>query len=106
MNSELESIVAADEEGRARVQFAEARRQREVDAARAECDGLLREREAAIEAELAAEIARIREAGEQEISAARRSHEQYLAALREIGERELERAAQIWAHIVAYGAAP
>jgi hypothetical protein len=103
VNAELESIVAADEEGRARVKFAEARQQRDVDAARAECDRLLREREAAMEAELAAEIAQIRDAGEQELAAARRSHEQYLSALEQTGERELERAARMWAHIVAYG---
>jgi vacuolar-type H+-ATPase subunit H len=106
VNAELESILAADEEARARVKFAEARRRREVEAARAECDRLLREREDAMQAELAAEISRIRETGEQELAAARRSHEQFLSALQRTGEQELERAARLWAHIVAYGETP
>lgn len=100
MIPELEAIVAADEESRARLSFAEQRRERDVAAARAQHErsagDLQRESCDALETEIAA----IREESDREIAKLRRSHDRYLAALAETGERQLERAAELYAQIV------
>jgi hypothetical protein len=103
MNEELEGIVAADEEARARVLYAESRGAREISAAAAERDRVLRERRQDLEAQLERELREIAEAGDRELAAARAAHEQDRAALAESGTRELERAACLWARIVREG---
>jgi len=100
MTSELEAIVAADEESRARLSFAGQRRERDVASARARheqsAEELRRDGCDALETEIAA----IREASDREIETLRRSHERYLAALAEAGERRLAHAAELYAQIV------
>ena len=103
MNEELERVVAADEEARARVSFAESRGAREVSAAAEERDRILGDRRKNLEAQLERELREIAEAGDREIAAARAAHEQDREALTGAGTRELERAARLWARIVREG---
>lgn len=105
VNAELDSIVSADEEARARVTFAESRARRDVEAVRAECERLLRERHDALQADLDRELETIRATGEGELRAARATHEQDRAALAAKGTEALERAAETWARIVLRGSA-
>lgn len=100
MSSALEAIIAADEEARARVTFAERRLHRDVEGARAERQRDDDARRAPAEQELAAELAAIEAQSASEIEQSRRAHEEYLRALAAVGERELEEAARTYAAIV------
>lgn len=100
MESGLEQLVAADEEARTRVSFAEKLAQRTVGAARAERTSDDERRKSAALGDLENELAAIRNAADQEISAARSAHDSYLETLRAEGERQLEKAATLYASIV------
>ena len=101
MHSDLEAIVAADEEARSRVALAEERRERELGAARAACDAATARRRAEVQAALDAELHAIEAAGDARLTELRARQEQYLAALREAGTRRFEEAVAAWLRIVA-----
>lgn len=86
MHPDLEAIVAADEEARSRVAHAEERRDREVSAARAECDASIAARKKAASDALENELEVIRAEGESRIEALRKQQDQYLASLAAAGE--------------------
>jgi vacuolar-type H+-ATPase subunit H len=86
MHPDLETIVAADEEARSRVAFAEERRQREVSAARAERDASIAARKKAATDALENELQVIRAEGDSRIETPRKQQDQYLASLAAAGE--------------------
>lgn len=98
--TELEAVIAADEESRARLAFAEQKRDGEIAAARAEHDRAADERRRTSCDELDTELAAIREETDGELAKLRQSQERYLTALAAAGERQLERAAELYAQIV------
>lgn len=100
MEPGLEQLVAADEEARARLSFAEKLAERAVASARAERKAADEDRKAAALKALEDELLAIREEGEGETGAARQAHERYLQTLRSEGERQLEKAAGLYASIV------
>lgn len=100
MSSGLDAIVAADEEARARVTFAEKRLQRDIGTARADRQHEDAARHAAAEQALAAELAAIENETAVELDELRQAHETYLRALAAEGERNLEEAARTYAAIV------
>jgi vacuolar-type H+-ATPase subunit H len=86
MHPDLEAIVAADEEARSRVAFAEERRDREVSAARADRDASIAARKKAASDALENELQVIRAEGDSRIETLRRQQDQYLASLAAAGE--------------------
>jgi hypothetical protein len=98
--TELEAIIAADEESRARLAFAEEKRGRDVAAARGEHDRAAEERRRSSCDELDTELAAIRDETDRELANLRESRQLSLAALAGAGERQLERAAELYAQIV------
>ncbi len=90
MHPDLEAIVAADEEARSRVAFAEERREREVSAARADRDASIAARKKAASDALENELQVIRAEGDSRIETLRRQQEQYLASLAAAGEMRID----------------
>jgi|SRR5581483_11728922 len=101
MHSDLELIVSADEEGRARVAEAEQRRQRDLTAARAERDKAIEaRRKEAIDA-LERELQAIRAGGDARVAELQRQQEQYRAALAEAGRRKFDEAVKLYLKLVS-----
>ena len=100
MHSDLELIVSADEEARARVALAEQRREREVTAAGSARDDALAARRADATNALERELQVIREDGDARVAALQRQQEQFHAALAEAGERKLGEAVALYLRIV------
>ena len=104
MHPDLETIVAADEEGQARVALASERADRELNEARSARDTSIddRRREArdAIEAELRA----IRSAGDARIAELQRQQDEYLRALAKGGEQRFDEAVAAYLRIVCEAA--
>jgi hypothetical protein len=98
--AELEVIVAADEESRARLSFDGKRLDRDLEAARGAHERAAAARKQESCDTLESELAAIRAESDVEIAKLRASQEQYLAALAEAGERQLEAAAELYAQIV------
>ena len=100
MHPDLEAIVSADEEARARVTLEEQRRERELSSARGA-------RDAAIEAQrkdaanaLERELHVIRCAGDARVAELQRQQTRFLTALAEGGERRFEEAVALYLRIV------
>lgn len=100
MHPDLESIVAADEEARARVKAAEERRERLLAEARAERDAAVAARKAAAEEALQREIDALRAEGDARVEEIRKRQTEYLRALAETGERKFAEAVRAWQRIV------
>jgi hypothetical protein len=100
MHPDLEAVIAADEEGRARIATAEARRDAALRDVRRDSDAALAARRSAAEAAVAAEIAAITREGEQRESEARRRNDEYLRLLAEAGERARAKAIEVYTRIV------
>ena len=100
MHPDLEAIVAADEEGRARVSTAEQRRNSTLDAVRNACDASIEARRAAALDALNAEIARIEAGGRSAVDEARKRNQEYLRLLAAAGERAFEDAVDHYTAIV------
>lgn len=98
--TDLEAIIAADEESRARLAFTEEKRDRDVAAARGEHDRAAEEGRRTSCDELDSELAAIRDETDGELAKLRQSQQRYLDALAEAGERQLEHAAELYAQIV------
>jgi len=100
MHPDLELVVSADEEARARVALAEQRRGSEITSARAKRDAAIdaRRREATDALEL--ELRTIREDGDRRVAGLQRQQAQYLTTLAGAGERKFEEAVAIYLRIV------
>ena len=104
MHPDLEVIVSADDEARARVAFAEERRERELKAARSDRDGALDARKAEASDALDRERAAIRGEGDAKIAELQRRQHEYLTALSSAGERNFEAAVSLYLRIVCEAA--
>lgn len=100
MHSDLELIVSADEEARARVALEEQRREREVTAARTKRDDAIAARRTEATAALERELQVIREDGDARVAELQRQQEQFRAALDEAGERKFDEAVALYLRIV------
>jgi hypothetical protein len=103
MHSDLELIVSADEEARARVALEEQRRQREVTAARTEHDAAIGARRKEASDALEREIQAIRDDGDRRVAVLQRQQEEYLASLAAAGERKFDEAVAVYQRIVCGG---
>jgi hypothetical protein len=100
MHSDLELIVSADEEARARVSLAEQRHEREVTAARSECDTAVAARRKEATDALERELQAIREDGDTRVAELQRQEEQFRATLAAAGERKFDEAVALYLRIV------
>ena len=100
MHSDLELIVSADEEARARVVLAEQRHEREVTAARTERDTAIAARRKEASDALEGELQVIRGDGDERVAELKRQQEQFRAALAEAGERRFDEAVALYLRIV------
>lgn len=104
MHSDLEAMVAADEEVRARVVRAEARRDRELADARAVRDAAIDARRRETVAALERELDAIRAEGDARIGELQRRQEQYLETLAQAGDRAFDDAVAVYLRIVCEAA--
>lgn len=100
MHPDLELIVSADEEARARVTLAEQRHEAEVTTARAERDASIDARRRAASEALERELRIIREEGNGRVAELQRQQAQYLMTLAEAGERKFDEAVALYLRIV------
>lgn len=100
MHPDLELIVSADEEARARVALAEQRHERDVTAARTECDAAIAARRKEATDSLERELQVIRGDGDARVAELQRQQEQFRAALFEAGERKFDEAVALYLRIV------
>lgn len=100
MHPDLELIVSADEEARARVALAEQRREREVTAARTTRDTAIDARKNEAAAALERELQLIRADGDARVAALQEQQKEYLRALAETGERKFDDAVAVYLRIV------
>lgn len=100
MHPDLELVVSADEEARARVALAEQLHERDVTAARTECDAAIAARRKEATDALERELQVIREDGDARVAGLQRQQEQFRAALAAAGERRFEEAVALYLRIV------
>jgi len=100
MTREIEAVAAADEEARSRVSLAEARRERELAAARAARDAEVRARRDAAQQALDRELRAIADDGERRGAAIKSQQASFLAALAAAGEAKFGEAVAAYARIV------
>lgn len=100
MHSDLEAIVSADEEARARVTLEEERRGRELASAREVCGAEIAARRKHATDALERELAAIRSEGDARVGELQRRQAQFLAALAEGAERRFEEAVSSYLRIV------
>ena len=100
MHPDLELIVSADEEARARVALAEQRHERDVTAARSECDAAVAARRKEATDALERELQVIREDGNTRLAALQRQQAQYLLTLAEAGKGKFDEAVELYLRIV------
>ena len=100
MHSDLEAIVSADEEVRARVTLEEERRERELSSARAARDASLETRRKDEADALERELRAIRSEGDARVAELQRQQSRFLTALAESGERKFEEAVAFYLRII------
>lgn len=100
MHPDLELIVSADEEARARVALAEQRHEREVTAARATRDAAIDARRTEAAGALERELQLIRADGDARVAALQKQQQEYLQTLAEAGERKFDEAVALYLRIV------
>ena len=100
MHPDLERIVSADEEARARVALAEQRQNVELTAARNERDAAIDARRNEARDALEHELRAIFDDGERRAGELQRQQMQYLTALAEAGERKFDAAVELYLRIV------
>lgn len=105
MNPDLEAIVAADEEARARVEAAQNASEMLVNAARADRERRRQERYDELRTTLEEEERRIREAADQAVAERQAKRARYRETTRQAAETALPRAAELYARLVADGPA-
>jgi hypothetical protein len=100
MHSDLELIVSADEEARARVALEEQRCEREVTAARTTRDTAIEARRKEAADALERELELIRADGDARVAALQEQQTEYLRTLAEAGERKFDDAVKLYLRIV------
>ena len=100
MHPDLESIVAADEEARARVAAAEDHRERRLAEGRAQREATVAAQCAAAEEALQGEIDALRAEGDKRVEEIRKRQAEHLHALAEAGERKFAEAVRAYQRIV------
>lgn len=100
MHPDLELIVSADEEARARVTLAEERHARELTAARATKDAAIETARKAAADAFERELHAIRAEGDGRVAELRRQQEQFLMTLAEVSERKFDEAVALYQRIV------
>jgi len=100
MHPDLEAILAADEESRARLAFATSAAERRLEELRAAAAAAKQQRVAAAQEALAAELAAIRRDGDGRMDELKRAHDEQLRSLAEIGDRQFEIAVRTYIDIV------
>ena len=100
MHPDLEMIVSADEEARARVALAEQRHGRDVSAARTERDASMAARRKEAADALERELQVIRGDGDVRVAELQRQQEQYRSTLAAAGERKFDEAVALYLGIV------
>ena len=100
MTPDLQTVVAADEEARARVEMAETRRERDVASARAARDAAILSRRNAAQEELDRELRAIRDDGERRLGEMKAQQAAFLAALAAAGDAKFDDAVAAYARIV------
>lgn len=100
MHPDLELIVSADEEARARVTLAEQRHERDVTAARTERDDAIAARRKEATDALEGELQVIRGEGDARVAELQRQQEQFRDALSEAGKRTFDEAVALYLRIV------
>jgi thioesterase domain-containing protein len=103
MHPDLETIIAADEEARARVSLAEERRGRELAAAGAAGDADIERRRAAAREALDRELDAIARDGEARLAALREQQQAYLLRLAAAGDARFAEAVAIYRRTVVEG---
>jgi hypothetical protein len=98
--SDLEDIVSADEEARARVALAERHRDREIAQARAAHDAAVAAREKAAAEELERQLNQIRDQSEARVAELAAQQKKYLQGLADAGAKNLEEAVALYTRIV------
>ena len=106
MNADLEAIIAADEEARARVEAARAAALAQVQAAIDERERQRREREEALLNVARDDEQRILEAADRAVAERKSSRARYLESRRQASEGALTRAAGVYARIIREGPTP
>jgi hypothetical protein len=106
MNADLEAIIAADEEARARVEAARAASQAQVQAAVGERERRRKERYEALLQTARDEELRIRQAADRAVADRESSRARYLEARRQATESALAAAAAAYARIIRDGPIP
>jgi hypothetical protein len=105
MNPDLETVVVADEEARARVEAARRNAQARIAAAREEVVRSKQDRVRAREVDVDEKLRSIGEEAERQAAERRRRREEYLAGVRLASQERLASAAEAWARIVRDGPA-
>lgn len=100
MHPDLEVIVSADEEARARVALEEQRHDREVTAARTERDATIAAHRKEASDALERELQFIHADGDARVAALQEQQNEYLRTLAEAGERKLDEAVALYLRIV------
>jgi DNA anti-recombination protein RmuC len=100
MHSDLEAIVAADEEARSRIQLAETSRDRDLDAARAARDAAVEARRNAAQEALDHELRTIRDEGDRRLAELRAQQQAFLAAVSAAAETKFDEAVAAYVRIV------
>lgn len=106
MNPDLEMLLSADEEARARVETARRSAHELVDRAREEADRLKRKRARERDAALDREVLSIAEDTSRRVEERRRRRRQYVAGLSESSAERQPAAVDAWVRIVRDGPAP
>jgi hypothetical protein len=105
MNPDLEAILVADEEARARVEAARRSAHARTAAALEEVERSKQERARARQAEVEEMLRRIGEETERQAAERRRRREEYLAGVRLAAQERLASAADAWERLVRDGPA-
>ena len=100
MHADLEAVLAADEESRARLALATSAADRRTSDARAAAQSDREQRLAAAEAKVAAEVDEIRRAGDERMAELKRAQDEQLRTLGGIGEAHFEDAVRVFIEIV------
>lgn len=103
MNSDLERLLAADEEGRARLEATRAGVRRAVDALQAELASDRAARRLALERELERELQAIRDDADAQVAERRRQRDEYDRKRRTEAEGLLPKAVERFVRIVRDG---
>ena len=101
MTAELDEVLSIDEECRSRIAFAQKQIERAIEEARAARGRALDDRQKSLSAAIERDLLAIREEAERQIAVRRAALDEYLARLAEAGEDQIEAAARTYARIIS-----